>query len=169
MPFRYAVQNLICPGGRFQVDFASAKTAYAEKNSMPTAKIKQSKPQTREFDEVYVRLCQILRKHKDKLSISVQKPGTLWMDVTGLTYRGKPLFYGGVRLGKNYVSYYLMPAYMCEDISPELKKRKQGKSCFNFTSMDEKLFSELEKLTAEGFQKFRPDMFDKIEKSTRKK
>jgi hypothetical protein len=33
-------------------------------------------------------------------------------------------------------------------ISPELKRRMQGKSCFNFTRIDEGLFRELEELTA---------------------
>jgi hypothetical protein len=51
-----------------------------------------------------------------------------------------------------------MPVYGCpellEDISPELKKRMQGKSCFNFKTVDEKLFKELGKLTKAGFQKF---------------
>jgi hypothetical protein len=39
-------------------------------------------------------------------------------------------------------------------MSPELKKRMQGKSCFNFTTPDEKLFKELAKLTKAGFAKF---------------
>jgi len=51
-----------------------------------------------------------------------------------------------------------MPAYACADvrdaISPELKKRMQGKSCFNFSNTDEKLFKELAKLTKIGFKRF---------------
>ena len=136
---------------------------------MAATKEAHSKMQSKEFDAVYARLCQILQKHNDKLSIAVHKPGTLWMDLTGVSYRGKPLFYAGVRLGKNYVSYYLMPAYMCKNISPELAKRKQGKACFNFTAVDEKLFAELEKLTADGFKNFTPEQFEKMEKSNRKK
>lgn len=136
---------------------------------MPATKASRAKTHSKEFDAVYSRLCQILQKHDDELSIAVQKPGTLWMDVTGVSYRGKPLFYGGVRRGKNYVSYYLMPAYMCKNISPELAKRKQGKACFNFTAVDEKLFAELEKLTADGFKNYTPEQFEKMEKSKRKK
>jgi len=43
---------------------------------------------------------------------------------------------------------------LSKSISPELKKRMQGKSCFNFKAVDEKLFKELRKLTRAGFQKF---------------
>lgn len=48
-----------------------------------------------------------------------------------------------------------MPVYMFpklrDSMSPQLKARMQGKSCFNFKAMDEALFQELEKVTAEGF------------------
>jgi hypothetical protein len=37
----------------------------------------------------------------------------------------------------------------------ELKKRMQGKSCFNFTSVDEGLFQELAALTGKGFDELR--------------
>lgn len=60
--------------------------------------------------------------------------------------------FAGVRLGKRYVSYYLMSVHLRPDtvISPELAKRRQGKSCFNFTRIDEGLFDELADLTAAG-------------------
>jgi hypothetical protein len=66
-------------------------------------------------------------------------------------YPGGVLF-AGVKLGKRYVSYYLMSVYQRPDtvISPELTKRRQGKSCFNFTTIDDGLFDELADLTADG-------------------
>ena len=74
---------------------------------------------------------------------------------------GKPVFFGGVREGKAYVSYYLMPVYMCpdllEDMSPELKKHMQGKSCFNFKQIEPALFAELGTLTERGFARFRKE------------
>jgi hypothetical protein len=33
---------------------------------------------------------------------------------------------------------------------PQLRKRMQGKSCFNFTKIDEELFDELSVITAKG-------------------
>ena len=48
---------------------------------------------------------------------------------------------GGVRLGKAYVSFHLMALYMCPEmqksITPALKKRMQGKTCFNFKTQPE--------------------------------
>jgi len=46
--------------------------------------------------------------------------------------------FGSVRVGKAYVSLHLMPLYMSPvmnaAVSPALKRRMQGKSCFNFKS-----------------------------------
>lgn len=65
-----------------------------------------------------------------------------------------PMWFGGVRVGKAYVSYHLMPVYthpeLAARISPALRKRMQGKSCFNFKAADAALFDELEALTREG-------------------
>ena len=51
-----------------------------------------------------------------------------------------------------------MPVYMnpklLNRMSPELKKRMQGKSCFNFAKVDKKLFAELRGITASGFECF---------------
>jgi hypothetical protein len=71
------------------------------------------------------------------------------------------LFFGAVKIGKRYVSFHLMPVYvnpeLLDGMSPELRKRMQGKSCFNFTRADDALFAELETLTAAGFARFRDD------------
>lgn len=65
--------------------------------------------------------------------------------------KGERMWFGGVRAGKAYVSYHLMPVYthaaLAAKISPALKKRMQGKSCFNFKAADEALFAELAALT----------------------
>ena len=54
-----------------------------------------------------------------------------------------------------------MPIYMCEEllktISPELEKHMQGKACFNFKAVDEKLFKELAKLTKASAARFSGD------------
>ena len=64
---------------------------------------------------------------------------------------GQPMWFGGVQKMKNYVSYHLMPVYshaaLAATIPPELKKRMQGKSCFNFKAEDPALFAQLEVLT----------------------
>lgn len=66
------------------------------------------------------------------------------------------LMFGAVNVGKRYVSYHLMCVYMApgllEEMSPQLRRRMQGKSCFNFTKVDEALFDELSAITARGRQ-----------------
>jgi hypothetical protein len=46
---------------------------------------------------------------------------------------------------------------LLEEVSPALKKRMQGKSCFNFKQVDEVLFSELEALTRQSFTRFQQE------------
>jgi hypothetical protein len=77
--------------------------------------------------------------------------GYLLLGASTDDYPGGVMF-AGVKLGKRYVSYYLMSVYMepGTEISPELTKRRQGKSCFNFTKVDDGLFDELADLTADG-------------------
>ena len=62
--------------------------------------------------------------------------------------------FAGVHKGKRYVSYHLLSVYLepgqLEAISPELRRRMQGKSCFNFTRVDDALFDELDGLTERG-------------------
>jgi len=70
------------------------------------------------------------------------------------------MYFGSVRLGKAYVSFHLMPLYMSpvmtKSISPALKKRMQGKTCFNFKAVPEpELIRDLTRLTAAGFEHWR--------------
>ena len=70
----------------------------------------------------------------------------------------RPLWFGGPVIGKGYVSFHLMPVYgfpaLLDDVSPELRKRMQGKACFNFKKPEPKLFAELETLTRRGYKLF---------------
>jgi hypothetical protein len=126
-----------------------------------TAKMNR-REKAKQFEAIYARLFELLNKHKGKLSVGIEKPGTIWMSVNGETYRGKPLYYAGVRMGKNYVSYHLVTVYMNKvKMSPELKKRMQGKGCFNFASMDQKLFDELDQLTTDGLKNYTGKMLEK--------
>ena len=69
--------------------------------------------------------------------------------------------FGAIRRGKAYVSYHLMPLYACPDLldgmSPALKRRMQGKSCFNFSSPTTvaSVADELASLTARGLAAYR--------------
>jgi hypothetical protein len=72
-------------------------------------------------------------------------------------HKGQPMYFASVRLGKAYASFHLMPLYMCEPltskVSPALKKRMQGKTCFNFKTIPDKdLLTQLEELTDAGLE-----------------
>jgi hypothetical protein len=99
-------------------------------------------------------LATILRSHGKGLECKADQPDELHLDTRHLMENGKPLFFGAVRRGKRYVSYHLMPVYvhpqLLADISPDLRRRMQGKSCFNFTVVDQPLFEELARLTRAG-------------------
>jgi len=68
--------------------------------------------------------------------------------------KGKPVFLAAVKIGAGKVAFHLMPLYyqpeLLTTISPELKRRMQGKSCFNFAMVDEELFCQLEALTKQA-------------------
>lgn len=82
-----------------------------------------------------------------------------YLDSAHVQKNKKPLFFGSVRTGRKYVSFHLMPVYiwpeLLEGASDGLKRRMQGKSCFNFTAADSDLLAELTNLTHEGFAKYR--------------
>ena len=112
----------------------------------------------KDFHAVFIALKKILTPYEKRLSVVRYKPEFYYLETVLPCHKGKPVLFGAVRLGKSYVSYYLMPVYMNpalqKCISPELKKRMQGKSCFNFTEIDPILFRELTALTAAGFKGF---------------
>jgi hypothetical protein len=116
-----------------------------------------------EFAPVFSALREILEPFGGELAVQTDKPGNFHTEIPSILHRGKPLYFAGVRTGKNYVSFYLMAAsYGMEALkgmSPALKKRKQGEACFNFTAVDQECFAELSRLTAAGLKKFRSQEF----------
>jgi hypothetical protein len=105
----------------------------------------------------FARLKGLLEPYGRRMSVSADGPTGYGVDMAPETERNPTTWFAGVRLGKRYVSYYLMPVYvepsLLDGISPELKRRMQGKSCFNFTAVDEGLFTELEALTRTGYER----------------
>jgi hypothetical protein len=85
----------------------------------------------------------------------------LYVNTKHIQPNKKPLFFGAVQLRKKAVSYHLMPVYshpeLLARISPELKKRMQGKSCFNLSSADKTLIAELRSLTEASFQAYKKE------------
>ena len=115
-------------------------------------------PAQSEFSIIFEKLKSILRPYSSKLIVKGDSTDGFSLDGPYSEKWKKELFFGAAQIKKNYVSFYLMPVYMCPDllknISPELKKHMQGKSCFNFKKMEPALFDELAQLTKQGFERF---------------
>jgi hypothetical protein len=125
-----------------------------------TSTAKSSKP---DFAPVFSALRQIIERFSSELKVIVDKPVDYQVVIPTVIHRGRPLFLAAVRSGKSYVSFHLLPLYynpaMLKELSPGLKKRMQGKACFNFTAVDKECFAELEKLMAAGLKRFKSKEF----------
>lgn len=120
-------------------------------------------PNKADFEATFLKLKAILEPYASKLIVSADSDNGYSLETSHIMKNKHPLFFAAVRKGKSYVSFHLMPVYACPELldgmSPELKKRMLGKSCFNFTSVDEKLFKELANLTKAGFARFNDGTF----------
>ena len=112
-----------------------------------------------DFPAVFEQLKNILKPYAKKLTLKANTADTYYIDGPYSEKWQKQLFFASTVVKKNYVSFYLMPVYMypdlLQDISPELKKRMQGKSCFNFKKVEPALFAELTTLTRKSAEKFK--------------
>jgi hypothetical protein len=112
-----------------------------------------AKTSNADFAEVFKALRGILAEYEPKLKVVRDEPTWYYLDTHTIGPNKKPIMFGAVRIGKNYVSYYFMPVYggITAGLSPALKKRMQGKACFNFKEVDPALFKDLRTLTKRGF------------------
>jgi hypothetical protein len=111
-----------------------------------------------DFPIVFEQLKNILQPYAENLTVKADTPDTYYLDGPYSEKWKKELFFGSAQIKKNYVSFYLMPVYMypelLKEVSPELKKHMQGKSCFNFKKVEPALFDELAALTRKGAEKY---------------
>lgn len=105
----------------------------------------------RDFVEVFRRLREIMAEHAGGLDVVKDGPAGYRLNTRHVRKDGYVVMFGAVEIKKRYVSYHLMPVYMAPQgllpISEQLRRRMQGKACFNFTRVDEDLFAELSDLT----------------------
>jgi hypothetical protein len=124
-----------------------------------TATKKPASRRAEDFLETFDQLRSILKKYEPQLTLKVDKPDNYYLDAAYSEKWKKVLFFASVQIRKNYVSYYFMPIYMCDELQaaiPDgLKKRMQGKACFNFTRIEPSQARELAQLTRKGFDKWK--------------
>jgi hypothetical protein len=112
-------------------------------------------PDTEAFESTFATLRGILAASGRDWMVGVDTPADFQLCSRTLKDRsGKPFFVAAVQIKKNYVSYHFVPIYMApelgEAMSPALRKRMQGKGCFNFTTIEPAQVKELTALTKKG-------------------
>ena len=109
--------------------------------------------------EVFLELRKIFKKLEGELSVVHDKEHVYYLNAGVNPANKKDMFFGSVNIKKSYVAFHLMPVYvqpaLLENISLKLRKRMQGKSCFNFNEIDSALFQELERLSEAGLESYR--------------
>jgi hypothetical protein len=111
------------------------------------------------LEEVFERLRAVYRRCEARCVVLSDAPGKYYLGTHHVREKdGYRIWFGGVEIKKRYVSAHLMPVYaspeLLQAISPALRKRMQGKACFNFTRVDAALFEELAQLVAAGEERF---------------
>lgn len=84
--------------------------------------------------EIFETLKNLLTPHAKDFVIKRNEVDHYYLDTVKAD--GTPEMFAAVQIKKNYVSLHLFPVYLepslLSDISDGLRKRMQGKSCFNF-------------------------------------
>lgn len=105
-----------------------------------------------DFRLVYESLRRIMIDAAPGALIAADRPGDLVLHTGEIDPRTrKPVWFGAVSIKTSYVAYHLFPLYttpeLGRDMSAGLARRRQGKSCFNFSKVEPELFAELAGLT----------------------
>jgi len=116
-----------------------------------------------DLNAVFTELRDIMEPYAAHLDPKKDDAAELYLDTRFIQKNRKPLFFGAVQIKKSFVSFHLMPVYtrpeLLEGLSPQLRSRMQGKSCFNFAEVDRALFEELAALTQAGFSSYQEQGF----------
>ena len=112
---------------------------------------------------VFRQLRALLEPYAPSLDVTADTGTEYSLNTHHILKNKRPLFFGAVKKNKTYVSFHLMPVYvqpaLLRGISPDLSKRMQGKSCFNFKTSEPALLQELANLTAHGYRSYQEQGF----------
>ena len=108
-----------------------------------------------EFPAIFQSLRALYAKHETACVILHDDIARYYLGTHHVRSRdGYRLWFGGVEIKKSYVSAHVIPVYvnpgLLDGISSALRRRMQGKACFNFRVTDEALFAELGALIDTG-------------------
>jgi hypothetical protein len=116
-------------------------------------------PTPADFEGTFATLRALFKPYERHFTVIVDEPGKYYLaSKTAKTASGAAIWFGGAEIKKNYVSCHLIPVYaspaLLKGLSPSLRKRMQGKSCFNFTAIEPAHARELKAVTKKGFDGF---------------
>lgn len=101
-------------------------------------------------ETAFEQLRNLLQPYATAMIVKADTPDNFYLeeDRSG----AKPQLFGAVQRKKSYTALHLFPVYthpgLLDDLSPVLRKRMQGKSCFNFKPNDTIPVEELSDLIA---------------------
>lgn len=103
------------------------------------------------FAPLFKKLKGILKKHEPRCVVDLSSDTEYFLNAAAPGPKGKPDFFGGVSINKISISFYLRAVHsvpaLRKSLSPALRKRLHGKSCFRFERDEPALFEELAALT----------------------
>ncbi|MGB6987375.1 MAG: hypothetical protein WBD74_15490 [Candidatus Aquilonibacter sp.] len=112
-------------------------------------------PASRDFPGTFRVLKGLLVPYAPRLHATQDTDSFYMLDGEYAAEFRRTMFFGGVQIRRAYVSFHLMPVYtnpeLLGSVSDPLKKRMQGKSCFNFIRPERELLVELSALVDRGF------------------
>ncbi|MCR9174282.1 MAG: hypothetical protein NXI10_17425 [bacterium] len=115
----------------------------------------------------FEKLREVLSSHGNGLEIKKDAPDNYYLN-TNKKVKNKDMFFGAVQIKKSYVAFHLFPVYtnpeLLDEIPESLKKRMQGKSCFNFKKeITEEQLNGINELTKKSYEKFVENGYIEIE------
>ncbi len=115
-------------------------------------------PGEQDKNSVFDKLRRVFAPFAGQLVIATDEPEHFSLNTLHIMANQQPLFFGAVQVKQRYVSFHPMPVYafsdLLDDLDERLRKRMHGKSCFNFTAIDETTLHLLHDLTRRGFERY---------------
>lgn len=104
-----------------------------------------------DFEAIFARIRPMFLRHAARAVPMHDDPGRYYLATHEVRAKdGYRTWFGGVEIKKSYVSAHLIPVYehpdLLADAPDALKKRMQGKSCFNFKKPDDPALADLDTL-----------------------
>lgn len=109
---------------------------------------------------VYQQLRPILDPYVPGMMVVQDNERGVYLNTNAVMKNGQPLFFASIAINKTYVSFHVFPVYMYPDLLDgigDLKKRMQGKSCFNFRKVSDEQIEGMRALVDAGHKRLKAE------------